>query len=45
MGHKLLWSGLTLIQAGGLVLNSIPAVQIVGAVIMVIGCVLNLIDK
>ncbi len=46
MGIKLLWSGLTLMQASR-VWNpgNIPAVEIVGAVLMVVGAVLFVLDK
>lgn len=45
MGIKLLWTGLTLNVAGDCFSTSIPSIRVVGAVIMVIGCVLMLIDK
>lgn len=44
MGQKLLWTGLTLISAASL-LSVVPAVVTVGAVVMVIGCVLLWLDK
>jgi uncharacterized protein YjeT (DUF2065 family) len=43
MGTKLLWTGLTLISAAAII--PIPAVTIVGAVVMVIGLVLLWLDK
>lgn len=45
MGVKLLWTGLTLILAGGLIPLPVPAIEVVGAVIMVFGLVLFLLDK
>lgn len=44
MGIKLLWSGLTLIQAA-FIFNNSNGLQIAGAIIMVLGCILMLIDK
>lgn len=44
MGSKLLWLGLTIIEAAR-VLTTIPNADVVGAIIMVIGLVLYLIDK
>lgn len=44
MGINLLWTGLTLIQCA-FILNGIPAVQTVGAVIMVLGCILMWLGK
>jgi hypothetical protein len=44
MGMKLLWTGLTIIHAAPLVIQ-VPAAQVVGAVLMVIGCVLMWLDK
>lgn len=46
MGIKLLWVGLTLLEATR-VWNpgNIPSVEIVGAVIMIIGAVLFVLDK
>jgi hypothetical protein len=43
MGVKLLWTGLTIIMAASVV--KIPAADVVGAVLMVIGCVLMWLDK
>ncbi len=43
MGVKLLWTGLTILSAGSIV--KVPAADVVGAVIMVIGCVLMWLDK
>lgn len=43
MGGKLLWTGLTIKMTADIV--SIPAAQVVGSVIMIIGCVLLWIDK
>jgi len=45
MGHKLCWIGLTLNIAGSSFNTNIPSARIVGAVIMVIGCILLLLDK
>ncbi len=45
MGSKLLWIGLTLNVAGASFDTNIPSVRIVGAVIMVIGCILLVLDK
>lgn len=45
MGTKILYVGLTLLLAGPKILSSIPSVDIVGAVIMVIGCILVVLDK
>ena len=45
MGMKLIWIGLTLNVAGRSFDTDIPAVIIVGAVIMIVGCVLMLLDK
>ena len=45
MGIKLLWVGLTLNVAGSSFDTNIPSVKVVGAVIMVIGCVLLMLDK
>lgn len=44
MGTKLLWTGLTFIQAA-FILHDVPAVQTVGAVIMILGCILMWLDK
>jgi hypothetical protein len=44
MGIYLLWTGLTLIQCSS-ILHGIPQVQVVGAVIMVIGCILMWLGK
>ncbi len=44
MGGKLLWSGLTLIMCARL-LAGVPAVDIVGEVIMIIGLILMWLDK
>lgn len=44
MGIKLLWLGLTIITAFDKVFP-IPAGQIVGSVIMIIGCLLMIIDR
>lgn len=44
MGIKLLWSGLTLITASGL-LYVVPAANIVGEVLMIIGVILLWLDK
>lgn len=43
MGTKLLWTGLTIVTAAALL--PIPGATVVGAVIMVIGCVLLWLDK
>lgn len=43
MGTKLLWTGLTVVSAGSVV--SIPAANVVGAILMVIGCVLMWADR
>lgn len=43
MGGKLLWTGLTFIEAGRLL--PIPSIDVVGAVFMVIGLVLLWLDK
>lgn len=43
MGTKLLWTGLTIIMAAGIL--PLPAAVVVGAVIMVIGLVLLWLDK
>lgn len=43
MGTKLLWLGLTLVIGGPL--TRIPAVVIVGQVIMIVGCALLLLGK
>lgn len=43
MGMKLLWTGLTVISASALI--TIPAGAIVGAVLMVIGCILMWMDR
>jgi hypothetical protein len=43
MGVKLLWTGLTVISATALL--SIPAAAIVGAVLMIIGCILMWLDR
>ncbi len=45
MGIKLLWCGLILNVAGSFFDTNIPSVRVVGAVIMVIGCILMLLDK
>jgi len=45
MSGKLLWTGLTFIVAGPIVLSGVPAVSVVGAVLMVIGMVLMWLDK
>lgn len=44
MGSKLLWLGLTIIMTTE-VFHIIPAGSIVGAVIMIFGCVMLLLDK
>ena len=44
MGGNLLWTGLTLIQCA-FILSGVPAVQTVGAVLMVIGCILMWLGK
>lgn len=44
MGIKLLWTGMTVMMAAPHVL-SIPAAVVVGAVLMVIGCILMWLDK
>jgi hypothetical protein len=43
MGVKLLWTGLVVIMAAPII--TVPAAAIVGAVLMVIGCVLLWLDK
>lgn len=43
MGTKLLWTGLTLFVVGQVVPVSVVAMA--GAVVMVVGCVLMLLDK
>ena len=44
MGIKLLWLGLTMLMAfSGII--SVPAIEAVGKVIMIIGLVLFLLDK
>ena len=43
MGVKLLWTGLTVIMAASVI--HVPAADVVGAVLMVIGCVLVWLDK
>lgn len=43
MGEKLLWTGATLLLAGKIL--PIPSIDIVGAIIMVIGLVLLWLDK
>jgi len=43
MGSKLLWTGTTLLLAGKLL--PIPSVEVVGAVIMIIGLILYWLDK
>lgn len=43
MGVKLEWTGLIIFLAGGEL--KVPAAAIVGAVIMVIGCVLMWLDR
>lgn len=43
MGTKLLWLGLTLILST--ILGFIPAVKIVGEVLMVVGVILLFLDK
>ncbi len=45
MGTKLLWTGATLILAGGTLGVPIPAVAVVGSVVMVIGLILLWLDK
>lgn len=45
MGIKLLWVGLTMIQVGNHISTNIPSIQVVGSVIMIIGCILMLLDK
>jgi hypothetical protein len=45
MGVKLLWTGITFIIAVTLAFPSFPQAALVGAVIMVIGCVLMWLDK
>jgi len=42
MGGKLLWTGLTISIA---LIGFVPQAAIVGAVIMVIGCILMWLDK
>jgi len=44
MGGNLLWTGLTMIQCS-FILDGVPQVQTVGAVIMVIGCILMWLNK
>ena len=44
MGIKLLWTGLTVMLASPTVIQ-LPAAQVVGAVLMVIGVVLMWLDK
>jgi len=44
MSGNLLWTGLTLIQCS-FILTNVPQVQTVGAVIMVLGCVLMWFGK
>lgn len=46
MGIKLIWIGLTLLEATK-AWNplQVPAVEVVGAVIMIIGCVMFVLDK
>ena len=46
LGSKLLWTGLTLLLAVK-AWNplGVPAVEVVGAVLMVLGCVLMWLDK
>lgn len=43
MGGKLLWTGLTIIMASSVI--NVPAANVIGAVIMVIGCFLTWLDK
>ena len=43
MGGKLLWTGLTFLEAGNLL--PLPAIETVGAVLMIIGLVLLWLDK
>lgn len=44
MGSKLLWLGLTIMMAFEAVFP-LPAGQVVGAIIMIVGCILYLLDK
>ena len=44
MGGKLLWTGLTFIEAAT-ILHIVSDIQIVGAVIMALGCVLMWLDR
>lgn len=43
MGGKLMWTGLTFIMAKALL--PIPAIEIVGALLMIGGCILMWFDK
>jgi hypothetical protein len=43
MGSKLLWLGLTILSVSDVV--SFTAAKMVGAIIMIIGCVLLFLDK
>lgn len=43
IGSKLLWTGLTLIMAKGLL--PIPAIEIVGAIIMILGLIAYWMDR
>jgi hypothetical protein len=45
MGNKLLWLGLTLVEAADFVPTAVPAVKLVGVVIMAVGCILYFSDK
>jgi len=45
MGIKLLWTGLTIVVAVSHLLTAIPALEIAGALLMVIGLVLYWFDK
>jgi len=44
MGIKLLWTGITVWVTTPLVLH-VPAAPVVGAVLMVIGCILMWLDR
>lgn len=43
MGPKLLWTGLTIKMTADIA--ALPAAQVVGSVLMIIGCVLVWLDK
>ncbi len=44
LGQKLLWTGLTLIETA-VAFHVVPDAAVVGAVLMVIGCILMWLDK